>query len=94
MIVIIDISSRCGFQVASNVELFQKIDVIIRCHFAAFDGQQEIFNQSEVLTSPLSAPWNLKASNWNWSLFSAVRAMNLESEPVTKASTKHLQADM
>lgn len=45
-----------------------------------------------MLTSPLSAPLNLKASNWNRSTFSAVRAMNLESEPVSLASTKHLRA--
>lgn len=43
-----------------------------------------------MLTVPISALWNRKASSWNWSVFSTVRGMNLDPEPVRTPSTKHL----
>lgn len=45
----------------------------------------------QIHTNPLISCWNLNASSWNCSLSICVRGMNWEPEPVSLASTRHLE---
>ena len=52
------------------------------------EGPQEFFS----FTKPSVDPWNLNASSWNRRVKSFIRGRNVEEDPVSLASTKHLSA--
>ena len=53
------------------------------------EGPQEIFS----FTTPSDDPWSLNASNWNRRVKSFIRGRNVEEDPVSLASTKHLSVE-
>lgn len=86
------ISSRCCLQVAGDVNLFfltEGFSLLSNTNIDACNSEDSL-SPSVMHTIPLSAPWNLKASSWKSSLFSAGRDTNFESEPVILPSSRHL----